>query len=195
MDETSQALTAEEDATDVAEPAPEPPPADPQFAPGTVRRLDPAFVAFQRVVGWIVTAVMSVGLLVVAAIVWLSGRPALVGEPVAPAGLAGRVGRHRLAVLCLASGPLPAHLLRARRRRHRDPVRRVVASGHQRARARGCSTSTCRRARWSARIGLGRLVVFTAGTDHSRVELPGLSHTVALALRNHLLPRGSDDAV
>ena len=43
--------------------------------------------------------------------------------------------------------------------------------------------------------GLGRLVVYTAGTNHSRVELAGLSHAVALALRNYLLPRGSDDAV
>ena len=43
--------------------------------------------------------------------------------------------------------------------------------------------------------GLGRLVLYTAGTAHSRVELPGLSYAVAFALRNHLLPRGSDDAV
>jgi len=43
--------------------------------------------------------------------------------------------------------------------------------------------------------GLGRLIIFTAGTHHSRVELPGLDHAVAFALRHHLLPRGADDAV
>jgi membrane protein YdbS with pleckstrin-like domain len=43
--------------------------------------------------------------------------------------------------------------------------------------------------------GLGRLVLYTAGTTHSRVELAGLNHAVAFDLRNHLLPRGSDDAV
>ena len=41
----------------------------------------------------------------------------------------------------------------------------------------------------------GGLVLYTAGTAHSRVELQGLSYAVAFALRNHLLPRGSDDAV
>ena len=43
--------------------------------------------------------------------------------------------------------------------------------------------------------GLGRLIIFTAGTHHSRVELPGLDHAVAFALRHHLLPRSDDDAV
>ena len=38
-------------------------------------------------------------------------------------------------------------------------------------------------------------IVYTAGTEHSRVELPGLDHATALSLRDHLLPRGSDDAV
>lgn len=45
------------------------------------------------------------------------------------------------------------------------------------------------------RHGLGRLVIYTAGTEHSRVELPGLEHATALALRDHLLPREADDAV
>jgi membrane protein YdbS with pleckstrin-like domain len=43
--------------------------------------------------------------------------------------------------------------------------------------------------------GLGRLVIYTAGTEHSRVDLPGLNHDVAFELRNHLLPQGHDDAV
>jgi membrane protein YdbS with pleckstrin-like domain len=43
--------------------------------------------------------------------------------------------------------------------------------------------------------GLARLIIYTAGTDHSRVELAGLNHSVALELRQYLLPRGSDDAV
>ncbi len=45
------------------------------------------------------------------------------------------------------------------------------------------------------RHGLGRLVIFTAGTEHSKVELPGLAHQVALNLRDHLLPREASDAV
>jgi membrane protein YdbS with pleckstrin-like domain len=45
------------------------------------------------------------------------------------------------------------------------------------------------------RFGLGRLVVYTAGTDHSRVELPWLDHGAALSLRDHLLPQSTSDAV
>lgn len=45
------------------------------------------------------------------------------------------------------------------------------------------------------RYGLGTLVVYTAGTDHAKVELPGLEHGRALRIREHLLPSGADDAV
>jgi membrane protein YdbS with pleckstrin-like domain len=45
------------------------------------------------------------------------------------------------------------------------------------------------------RYGLGTRVIFTAGTDHARVDLKGLDHATALAIRDHLLPRGGDDAV
>jgi membrane protein YdbS with pleckstrin-like domain len=45
------------------------------------------------------------------------------------------------------------------------------------------------------RHGLGKLVVYTAGTEHSKVELPGLEHQLALRLRDHLLPREAADAV
>jgi membrane protein YdbS with pleckstrin-like domain len=41
------------------------------------------------------------------------------------------------------------------------------------------------------RYGLGTLVVYTAGSDHARVSLDGLSHDVALRVREHLLPTGS----
>ena len=38
------------------------------------------------------------------------------------------------------------------------------------------------------RYGLGTLVVYTAGTQHSQVKLPGLDFTVARRIRAHLLP-------
>jgi membrane protein YdbS with pleckstrin-like domain len=43
--------------------------------------------------------------------------------------------------------------------------------------------------------GLGRLIIYTAGTQHSRVELPGLEHLTALAIRDQLLPRQTADVV
>ena len=45
------------------------------------------------------------------------------------------------------------------------------------------------------RFGLGKLVIYTAGTDHAKVELEGLEHGRALAIREHLLPSGAGDAV
>jgi membrane protein YdbS with pleckstrin-like domain len=45
------------------------------------------------------------------------------------------------------------------------------------------------------RYGLGTLVIYTAGTNYARVELPGLSHVRAMRIRDHLLPSGGDDAV
>jgi membrane protein YdbS with pleckstrin-like domain len=45
------------------------------------------------------------------------------------------------------------------------------------------------------RYTLGTLIVYTAGTDHAKVELPGLSHARAMRIRDHLLPSGGDDAV
>lgn len=45
------------------------------------------------------------------------------------------------------------------------------------------------------RYGLGTLVVYTAGTDHARVALPGLAHEVATALRDELRAERVDDAV
>jgi membrane protein YdbS with pleckstrin-like domain len=45
------------------------------------------------------------------------------------------------------------------------------------------------------KYGLGTLVVYTAGTHHSRVELSGLEHQTALAIRDQLLPRQAGDVV
>jgi hypothetical protein len=38
-------------------------------------------------------------------------------------------------------------------------------------------------------------VIYTAGTDHAKVELEGLEHGLALRVREHLLPSGAGDAV
>jgi membrane protein YdbS with pleckstrin-like domain len=37
------------------------------------------------------------------------------------------------------------------------------------------------------KFGLGTLVIYTAGTDHAKVELEGLEHGRALRIREHLL--------
>ena len=45
------------------------------------------------------------------------------------------------------------------------------------------------------RYGLGTLVIYTAGTEHAKVQLEGLEHGRALHIREHLLPSGAGDAV
>jgi membrane protein YdbS with pleckstrin-like domain len=45
------------------------------------------------------------------------------------------------------------------------------------------------------RFGLGTLVIYTAGTDHAKVQVEGLEHGRALRIREHLLPSGAGDAV
>ena len=42
---------------------------------------------------------------------------------------------------------------------------------------------------------LGRLIVYTAGTQHARVELPGLEYHTALSIRDQLLPRQAVDVI
>jgi membrane protein YdbS with pleckstrin-like domain len=45
------------------------------------------------------------------------------------------------------------------------------------------------------RFGLGKLSIYTAGTDYALVALRGLTHERALLIRDHLLPGESQDAV
>jgi membrane protein YdbS with pleckstrin-like domain len=45
------------------------------------------------------------------------------------------------------------------------------------------------------RFGLGTLVTYTAGTEHSKASLSGLPHDVAARIRDHLLPIEESDAV
>jgi membrane protein YdbS with pleckstrin-like domain len=45
------------------------------------------------------------------------------------------------------------------------------------------------------KYGLGTLVVYTAGTQHSEVKLPGLEFATAQRIRAHLLPHDEGDAV
>ncbi|MFB3854411.1 MAG: PH domain-containing protein [Vicinamibacterales bacterium] len=45
------------------------------------------------------------------------------------------------------------------------------------------------------RFGLGRLVIYTAGSAYARVALEGLEHTTALRIRDYLLPGGGSDAL
>lgn len=45
------------------------------------------------------------------------------------------------------------------------------------------------------RYGVGTLKLYTAGSRHTRIELPGLNHDDAIALRDALLAEGSGSGV
>jgi membrane protein YdbS with pleckstrin-like domain len=45
------------------------------------------------------------------------------------------------------------------------------------------------------RYGIGTLKLYTAGSRHTRIELPGLNHDEAIALRDALLAEGSGSGV
>jgi membrane protein YdbS with pleckstrin-like domain len=45
------------------------------------------------------------------------------------------------------------------------------------------------------RYGIGTLKLYTAGSRHTRIELPGLNHQEAIALRDALLAEGTGSGV
>jgi membrane protein YdbS with pleckstrin-like domain len=193
---------------DVSEPKAEPPPPtlEPKLEPDDVHpldvnlesnrehRLDPQYVSLQRSVGWIVTAVISAGLAITMGIVWLAADlPWMARVPLIPGWLLVTLG------LAWMSHVWPevhhrhvSYTLDAEGIEIRSGVwwRQIISVPRSRVQHIDVSQGPIERS-----YGLGRLVLYTAGTAHSRVELHGLSYPVAFALRKHLLPRGSDDAV
>lgn len=167
----------------------------PIIADGTERRLDPQFVPCQRVVGWIVTASVSAGILIAAIIVWLAGDdlPGWMKLMLGPLWLVTTAGVGWLGY----AWPT----LDYRRTTYKvDALGIEIRSGvvwhavtsvpKSRVQHIDVAQGPIERA-----YNLGRLVIHTAGTNHSRVELPGLNHQIAFRLRNYLLPGEADDAV
>jgi hypothetical protein len=164
------------------------------IADGRSRQLDPRFIALERVVGQITTAILSLvsGLVVLVLVVFASFPIALDAvmfaawaiATVACAWIAHRWPERQYArasytvgedVIEIRRGVWWRHVIRVPRSRvqHTD-----VAQGPL-----------------ERRYELATLVIYTAGTEHARVALEGLAHETALAIRDHLLPREASDAV
>jgi uncharacterized protein len=184
-------VSAETDASPAA--TPPAPPAAPVVADGVRRSLDPQYVPFQRVIGWIATACISFCLLAGAAILWLTDLPPWANHLLLPAWLALSAGQGWLAYVWPAVEMRHTfYMLDDDGIEIRSGVwwRAVTSVPRSRVQHIDVTQGPIERS-----YDLGRLVIFTAGTDHSRVELPGLNYRMAFLLRNHLLPRGTDDAV
>lgn len=165
------------------------------MADGQDRSLDPRSIQVQRISGWIFTAVLSAGSLIALGIVLL------VADDM-PGWL-----RLTLPLLWLTAFGLLARFT------HRWPV---TEYRHTSYRVDDQSIQIRRGVHWRVtinvprsrvqhtdvsqgplerRYGLGTLAIYTAGTDHAKVDLSGLEHALALRLRQHLLPSGDTDAV
>ncbi|HYN23133.1 MAG TPA: PH domain-containing protein [Thermoanaerobaculia bacterium] len=169
-------------------------PGVPSIADGVERHLDPRAVTLDRIVGWIVTAVISstgLGSILILLLVadnipgWLKAGFVLLWVAVT-ATLAWIAHRwpevdHRHASyrvdeegIEIRKGVFWRHVIRVPRSRvqHTDVSQGPLERLH----------------------GLGTLVIYTAGTAHARVDLSGLDHGTALRIRDHLLPADDSDA-
>jgi membrane protein YdbS with pleckstrin-like domain len=164
------------------------------LADGSRRSLDPQVVDLERDVGLIVTVCTSGGLLLAIGILSLATDPprwilplVLVAWAAVTAALVWQTFRwpqiqyhhasYRLDTLGIeiARGVIWRSIVHV-------PVSRVQHTD--------VSQGPLQR-----RYGLGTLTIYTAGTEYARVDLHGLAHARALAIRDHLLPRRSDDGV
>ncbi|HKV13012.1 MAG TPA: PH domain-containing protein [Thermoanaerobaculia bacterium] len=178
--------------SDLPEIPPEIPPS-PSIADGALRSLDPRSVTLGRISSWIFTGAVAVGGLVAVSILWATPAPAWVAALVTVLG----------AAVLLALGVL-SHRWPEIEHRHASykvdgdgiEIRRgvlwrtVINVPRSRVQHTDVAQGPLERS-----FGLGTLVIYTAGTDHAKVDLAGLDHATALAIRDHLLPREGGDAV
>lgn len=151
--------------------------------------LDPRFVSLQRELGWYWTAGMSLALLVASFValgprrwywcllIWVVVTPALAyysyrWPEIEYRHMAYRVDDEGIEIRAGVIWRTVANVPRSRVQ-HTD-----VAQGPL-----------------ERKYGLGKLIIYTAGTQHSRVVVPGLEHGTALSIRDHLLPRQSADVI
>lgn len=162
---------------------------------GDPRPLDPAFVPAQRVSGWIAFAIVMGAWAAVLGVLLLMReaglRPVVWGVAAIGALLAP------LLVWFATAWPAIAYRYWSYRLdeqgieiRSGVVFRRVTAVPRSRVQHTDVSQGPIER-----RYGLGTLVIYTAGTEHARVDLPGLAHATATAVRDALLPKDGADAV
>ncbi len=165
----------------------------PSIADGVEHSLDPRSVRLQRIVGWIVTAAISLGMLMGFLIV-------LVAVPLTWIKLLVAVACTAVALVLAWSShswpPLEHRYASYKVDEQGIEIRRgvvwrqVINVPRSRVQHTDVSQGPLERTH-----GLGTLVIYTAGTDHARVDLHGLDHSTALRIRDHLLPREAGDAV
>lgn len=165
-----------------------------QVADGDEHSVDSRHVSLQRISNWLVTAVVSTVSMVGLLIAGVVSRPSMV------------VTLFTLAlwvVVCSALAVL-SHVWPVLEHRHLSyrlsdqgiQIRRgvlwreVITVPRNRIQHTDVSQGPLER-----RFGLATLLVHTAGTEFARVALSGLENGRALAIRDHLMAGGEDDAL
>jgi membrane protein YdbS with pleckstrin-like domain len=167
--------------------------ASPETDEGIYHRLDPAWIELQRLVGWIACAVLAPLLLLGVLIALFVG--SLSFDVKILLSLAWVAVALLLAWLAQAwpdieyrrtSYAVDAEHIEIRR----GVIWRVVTSVPK-SRVQHIDVA---QGPLERRYGLATLSIYTAGTEYARVDLPGLRHERAVAIRDHLLPGHDRDA-
>ena len=167
-------------------------PAGPPLSP-ELRQLDPRRIPLERTSAAIGALVIVLAHLVAVPIVWLTGWPQIAVLLAALAWPANVI----LQVWLVMRWPVIDY----RHWRYRVDAegiqiwsgviwRQVVAVPRSRVQHIDVSQGPLERS-----YGLATLSIYTAGTRFSKVDLPGLDHSMAVALRDALLPKDAEPAV
>jgi membrane protein YdbS with pleckstrin-like domain len=166
---------------------------DDSITDGLSRHVDPRWISVQRIHGAIFTGVLAFGSFIATIVVWVASGVLFLGLLLVPLWLA------LIGVLAWHSQRWPAVAYR-----HtwycvdqdgleiRQGVYWRTITNVPRSRIQHTDVS---QGPLERRHGLGTLVVYTAGTQHSEVKLHGLEFSIAQRIRTHLLPRDQSDAV
>lgn len=164
-----------------------------EVADGAWHGLDPRWVVLARIRGAITAAVFSLGLLVPA------GGVAIGSGSLAGAGISMAVWAAAAAFFASWAIAWPPVSFRHQSYRlHPQGIdirrgvfwRTTVSVPRSRVQHTDVAQGPLER-----NYGLGRLVVYTAGSSYARVSLEGLAHSRALRIRDYLLPGEGSDAV
>ena len=168
---------------------------DAEIVTGHFRQLDPAYVQQQRLAGWVMFGMlMPVWALVFGLAVW-NGEAGLRWLQSALA-IAGLLLAPLLIWLATSWPPLSYRHWSYRLDEAGIDIRSGVWFRHDIAVPRSRVQHTeVSQGPIERRYGLGTLVIYTAGTEHARVVLPGLRHERATWIRDSLRPGQSADAV
>lgn len=156
--------------------------------------LDPRWIQVQRIAGGIFSGIVSVVLLIAGGITIGAGdTPAWLRSALPFLWLAGTI---LLAWHAYRWPPLEYRHASYRLDRLGLEIRKGVYWRHvihvPRSRVQHTDVS---QGPVERRYGLGTLVIYTAGTDYAKIDLPGLEHATAVRLRDYLLPSSDSDAV